>query len=98
MLKDFSRESDRTFHAELTVLRPVDQITANCEYHHEINGKHDGDRGENEHFSRGLTLREVSVIRILWIFAAPAPVLSRSSFSILAKCTGFQSKGEREAT
>jgi hypothetical protein len=38
----------------------------------EGNGRH------RSHFSSGLTLREVSVILILWILAAGAPVLSRS--------------------
>lgn len=75
VLEDFGWEPDGAFDSEVSVLGSVDEVGA--DWNLSVKVLHP--RSPCSHFSRGLTFREVRVILILWILAAPAPDLSRSS-------------------
>jgi hypothetical protein len=84
-LEDLGREADGTLDEQLLVLRTVDEVVRDCVPYTVSAAPIPGQKISHGHFSRFFTFRLVSVIRILWIFAAGtgAPVASYS-FSPLA--------------
>jgi hypothetical protein len=83
-LENLGRETNRALHKQLLILGTIDKVRRDWKVTLSICVQR-VEKENHSHFSRFLTLREVSVMRILWILAAGtgAPVASYS-FSPLA--------------